>query len=55
MYEEFVRVVDMVILLDLVPFDTVVMGLESEEGTGLRNGISPTSSMDLSGVDCADG
>jgi len=40
MNEEFVRVVDMVMLLLLLPFDTIVGALdeEVEEGTGLRGG-----------------
>jgi len=48
MNEELVLVVEVVMLLDRLPFDTVVMGLESI--WDLRGSASPKSSMDRIGV-----
>jgi hypothetical protein len=56
MKEEFVRVVDMVMLLLLFPFDTIVGVLDelADPGRGRRGGCaggcSSTSSMERRGV-----
>jgi hypothetical protein len=50
MYDELVRVVDMVILLDLFPFDMTLGALDC----GLDIGV-PTSSIERGGIEGAKG